>query len=98
MVPHSLQKMVMQELRKGLTRSTIIGSWFSLDRTWMLMFSKAAVSVKTLRKALALSTTIVCEDPNRSQISMRAEVKAAAVCPVVGLQMAKAVIPQAAIR
>ena len=57
-----------------------------------------AVSAKTLRKVLALSTTIVCENPKRNQIFMMALAKASAVDSAVSSQMANEVMPQAAIR
>ena len=74
-------------------RSTIIGSWFSLDKACKLMLSKAAVSAETPRNALALSTTIVWEKPKRSQIFIRAQTKATAVCSGVASQIAKDVMP-----
>ena len=64
----------------------------------MLMLGSAAVAAKTPRNALALSTTIVCEKPKRSQIFMRVAANASVVCSAVGSQIPKAVMPQAAMR
>ena len=63
----------------------------------MLILKRAAVLANTPRNELALSTTIVWENPNQSHIFVRAATKDFVVDLTVA-SMAKEVTPQAAIK
>ena len=58
-------------------RSTIIGLWFSPDKTWMLICKRSVVSANVPRNLQSLLTTSMCENPDCNQIFIKANAKAA---------------------